>query len=108
MSDEKESVLDVLAAATNGNCGPLQMLRAHDRVAELIAADEEFDEAHKGSYDALAKFQEITRELRLYGNGPDSCRQRIASRWENELKQAIVRLADASTRRVVAIAACKG
>lgn len=38
MSDNKESVLDVLAAATNGHCGPLQMLRAHDLVAELIAA----------------------------------------------------------------------
>lgn len=38
MSGNDESVLDVLQAAANGGCGPIPMKRAHDLVAELIAA----------------------------------------------------------------------
>lgn len=40
MSGNDESVLDVLHAAANGGTGPTPMRRAHDRVAELIAAAE--------------------------------------------------------------------
>ena len=38
MSGNDESVLDVLHAAANGGTGPIPMQRAHDLVAELIAA----------------------------------------------------------------------
>lgn len=40
-----KDVMEVLAAATNGHCDPLVMLDAHDRIAELIAANEEYDAA---------------------------------------------------------------
>lgn len=78
MSGNDESVLDVLAAATNGHCGPLQMLRAHDLVAELIAADSALDDllTLPAQTDPVIGFQ-----------------QKIAAAW---------------ARRAAALAACKG
>lgn len=78
MSGNDESVLDVLAAATNGNCGPLQMLRAHDIVAELIAADSALDDLLK---------------LPAQENPVIGFQRKIASAW---------------ARRAAALAACKG
>lgn len=83
MSGNDESVLDVLHAAANGGTGPIPMQRAHDRVAELIAADDEYDAASAAAGKALLQSDE----------------ERIS---------AYARLIRSDKRRAAALAACKG
>lgn len=78
MSGNDASVLDVLQAAANGFTGPIPMQRAHDLVAELIAADSALDDLLK---------------LPAQANPVIGFQRKIASAW---------------ARRAAALAACKG
>ena len=78
------------------------------RVAELIAADVEYDEAKRIAYEASDKHTSIMRDLRLYGDGPDSCRKRVAKKIGDEFSQTTLAFKNASVRRTAALAACRG
>lgn len=84
------------------------MDEAHDRIAKLIAADVECDEAENIARETQVKLAGIERELRIYGKGPGACRESVAKRIAEECVQALLTLYGATRKRAAALAACRG
>lgn len=80
-------VLEVLRAYYSQHGGSEDAIEATAKIAELIAADVEYDEAKD-------EFRRLDAQVRLHGT----------DEWRN----ASIRLMHASSRRQAALAACRG